>query len=127
MTKDFNGWNNIKQGLDASPQLPTFKEREIWWCSVGVNVGYEIYGKGETFSRPVLVLRKISKYTFFGVPLTSKRKEGTYFCPISFHGVAGSALLDQHRVFDRRRLQSHMGYLTGDQFDEIRECLRKLI
>ena len=127
MTKDFNGWHIIKQSLDNSKYLPSFKEREIWWCSVGVNIGSEIYGKGRGFARPVLILRKFSKYSFLGVPLTSKRKEGDYFYPISFRDVEGSALLNQHRILDCRRLQRHMGYLTINQLNEIRNQLKNLI
>jgi len=31
--KEFEYWNKIKQDLDKSKRLPTFKEREIRWCS----------------------------------------------------------------------------------------------
>ena len=31
--------------LQAQHQTPTFQEREIWWCSVCVNVGHEMDGK----------------------------------------------------------------------------------
>ena len=127
MTKDFNGWNNIKQGFDKLERLPAFKEREVWWCAVGVNVGSEIYGKGKEFVRPVLVLRKFGKYSFLGIPFTSKRKEGSYFYPVSFHGVNGSALLAQQRVFDCRRLKDRMGLLTWKQFAEIQKATKGLI
>ena len=42
-TKDFQGWHTLKQNLDKrqSTSVPTIKEREIWWCSIGVNVGDE--------------------------------------------------------------------------------------
>ena len=39
---------------------PTIKERDIWWCSIGVNIGDEIDGKNELFHRPVLILKKFS-------------------------------------------------------------------
>ena len=125
--KDFDGWNKTKQNLDKSERLPTFKEREVWWCATGINIGSEIYGKGNTFTRPVLILRKFNNYSFLGVPLTSKRKTGSYFHPISFKNIQGSALLNQIKIFDCRRLKSRMGYFTSKQANDIREKLKKLI
>lgn len=62
MEKDFDNWTQIKKGLDTEHKIPFFNEREIWWCSLGVNIGYEIYGKGYVFSRPVLILKKIKRF-----------------------------------------------------------------
>src|SRR4030095_356373 len=45
MQKDFPGWHRQKEQLHAQHQTPTFQEREIWWCSVGVNIGHEMDGK----------------------------------------------------------------------------------
>jgi hypothetical protein len=42
MQKDFPGWHRHKEQLHAQHQTPTFQEREIWWCSVGVNIGHEM-------------------------------------------------------------------------------------
>jgi hypothetical protein len=39
MQKDFPGWHRQKEQLHAQHHTPTFQEREIWWCSVGVNIG----------------------------------------------------------------------------------------
>ena len=58
--KDFISWLSIKtkiDGLKHSP--PLFNEGEIWWCSIGENVGMEISGKGSYFRRPVLIIRKL--------------------------------------------------------------------
>jgi len=56
--KDFDNWNNIKKKLDKSDQNQSFYEKEIWWCSVGINVGSEHDGKGNRFMRPVYILKK---------------------------------------------------------------------
>ena len=41
--KDFEGWHTVKQNLDSrqAGSVPGIKEQEIWWCSIGVNVGNE--------------------------------------------------------------------------------------
>ncbi len=63
--KDFDGWIDLKKLL-SSKNPPTFQEREIWWCSIGINVGFEIDGKNDKYLRPVLIFRKFNKNIFFG-------------------------------------------------------------
>lgn len=55
-----------------------FKDGEIWWCSAGLNVGYEIDGKHNTFERPFYILKKCNKGMFIGVPCTSTFRKGLY-------------------------------------------------
>jgi mRNA interferase MazF len=75
MLKEFDNWNEQKKCLHKIEQLPMFSEREVWWCSLGVNVGDEQDGKGENFTRPVLVLKKFNRNLFVGVPMSTKIKE----------------------------------------------------
>ncbi len=43
--KYFDEWNNVKKKLHYSKHNPPlFKERDIWWVSVGTNIGFEEYG-----------------------------------------------------------------------------------
>lgn len=67
---DYDRWNEIKKDIAKKEQFLTFKVREIYWLNVGQNIGYEVFGKGSDFLRPVLVFRKFSKDSFLGVPLT---------------------------------------------------------
>ena len=71
MEQYFIDWNNLKYELITikSPP-PNFNERDIWWCSIGVNVGYEVNGKNGPFERPVLIIKKYNNDMFFGLPLT---------------------------------------------------------
>lgn len=64
MSKKFNEWNKLKTILHNNNKEQYFKERDIFWASVGVNIGYEQDGKGEIFSRPVLVVKKYSRNIF---------------------------------------------------------------
>lgn len=48
--KDFNQWNKEKKGLEnVGHDILAFHEREIWWCSIGINLGDEQDGKNELF------------------------------------------------------------------------------
>lgn len=128
MDKDFEGWNKVKQQIDASHKPPLFQEREIWWCSVGVNVGYEIFGKGNIYARPVLIVRKYSPYSFLGVPLTSRQhQESRYYHPITFHDIDGTALLGQFRIMDSKRLSKVMGKIGKKRYNSIKEGIKGLV
>ena len=80
--KDFDSWNTQKKKIDEKQTYPTVNQREVWWCSVGLNVGNEENGKGEFFRRPILIIRKFDKYTCLGVPLTTKIKDKWYYSRI---------------------------------------------
>lgn len=68
----FDNWNEIKKQLhQKEKEVKFFKERQIWWCSIGQNLGSESYGKGLTFTRPILVYKKLSERIFLGTPLTT--------------------------------------------------------
>jgi hypothetical protein len=45
--KDLDRWNELKKKIDSYPadNVPYFHEREIWFCSIGHNVGFEQDGK----------------------------------------------------------------------------------
>ena len=127
MGKDFDSWHKTKIKLDGLHKPPYFKEREIWWCSIGVNIGFEVYGKGHIFTRPVLILRQFSQYTFLGAPLTSKAKSQPFHYPFSFKGENGSVVFGQIRTYDSRRLANRMGRISKKQFEKIRNALKNML
>lgn len=119
--KDFIPWFTLKPKLDADEPNRFVKVRDIWWCSIGTNVGHEMDGKSSKLSRPVLVLRKTSRLTFIGLPLTSKSKEGSWYVPITIHGVVSRVILSQVRVFDVRRLTTKIAQLDQKDFGEVKK------
>ncbi len=128
MYKDFDKWNEHKKEIhDKSDEGLYFYEREIWWCSLGVNIGYEQDGKNEFFARPVLVLKKFSKDVFIGVPLSTSNKEGRYYFKFNFQNQTSNALLSQIRLFDAKRLKDKLGQLPEEVFKEIRKRIKGLL
>jgi mRNA interferase MazF len=99
-----------------------FKEGELWWCRIGMNVGREIYGKGAQFSRPVLIFKKLSADLFLGMPLTSKLKSGSWYVPITDNDKEGRAILNQVRTLDRNRLIKRIGSLSDEHFAQVQEA-----
>ncbi len=47
--KNFCEWNKLKGYIEENNKPMLFREREIWWCSVGLNIGTEQDGKTEYF------------------------------------------------------------------------------
>ena len=124
MEQYFNQWHKVKKRINRSKQLPTFKEREIWWCSIGQNVGFEVYGKGEQFWRPVLILDKHNEFTFLGLPLTTKQKHNRYCFPLHFQEKEVTVLLGQARTLSSKRLSNQMGKLPHQKFNEIKQAFK---
>lgn len=127
MNKDFNSWNELKQKLDDDQKQLFFKERDIWWCSIGINVGHEENGKNKFFSRPVLIIRKFNRNLFYGIPLTTKTKDNKYYHQINFKGENQCAMLSQLKIFESKRLRTRMGDLSHRQFSEIKQKLAEII
>jgi mRNA interferase MazF len=98
--KYFDKWNKIKKLAEKTESPFIIDEGDIRWCKFGVNVGYEITGKGETFSRPVLIIKKFSRDVFWGVPITTKNKKGSWFFYIK--QINRVAILNQMKLFDRK-------------------------
>ncbi len=131
MMVKFDKWNEIKKKTEVTIRNTIYKQREIFWLRIGQNVGYEEYGKGNEFQRPILIVRKLTKDLFIGVPLTSKIKDDNdYFVKISFNTKKGistnMAMLLQLRVYDKKRLMGKIGTLEKKQFNKIIEKCREL-
>ena len=128
--KDFIGWSKVKKNINSieSVHIPTIKEREIWWCSIGVNVGDEEDGKNHLYHRPILIVKKFNARIFWGLPLTSQiKKEQNYFL-IEFKGKQQNVMLSHLRLYDVKRLHGvSWGRLPDNQFSDIKRALKKLL
>lgn len=126
--KNFDNWNELKKKIHINNENKFYHEREVWWCSIGVNVGFEQDGKGEDFSRPVLVVKGFSKNVFICVPLTTRLKDGKYYSDI-FLGdkIKRKVILSQIRLIDSKRLEEKICTIDECQFNAIKEKITQLI
>lgn len=127
MQKDFDNWNNKKKSLENKSSSYLFKTGDIWWCSVGLNIGTESCGKGTDYQRPVLVLKKLSKENCIGIPLSTQKKDGTWFTEITIHGEQRYALLYQIRMFHTKRFQRRLATLDDKDMNIVRIKLKTLL
>lgn len=128
MIKRFVEWIKLKEKLHnvSYGKKPLFKEGEIWWCSIGDNVGTEINGKSKYFSRPVLVFRKFSRDLFFGLPLASKINTGSWYVEIFFLNKKQTIILNQARVLNSGRLRDLIGQCDEKTLEKIKAGFRQL-
>ena len=127
MDKEFGKWSIKKEILDKRIRIPLIVERDVFWCSIGINIGDEEDGKNELFARPVLVFKKFSPNLFWGIPLTTQNKENEYYVQIKFKGITNSIMVSHLRLYDAKRLGLRMGKLEINEYNKIVENIRNLI
>lgn len=127
MDKDFDGWNEIKKQTNKSAFTDFVHAREVWWCALGTNIGFEQDGKHDTFERPILVLRKFNKDVVLAVPLTTSIKRNPYNVIFMHEGEEFSALISQVRLISTKRLKRRMYQMSSNIFNGIREKTKAMI
>ena len=128
MFKDFWKWHKKKELVHEAGGTALFHEREVWWCTLGTNIGFEQDGSGELFTRPVVILTKFNLDACLIVPLTAKPKKGKYYYSFMIEeGQSSTANLSQIRLIDSKRLQYKIGVMHKRDFVEVKEKLRQLL
>ena len=122
----FAEWFPLKEQKHNTIKLPKVTDGDVWWCAVGENIGVEINGKSEYFSRPVVVYKKLSHLGFVGIPLTTKKHQGSWYVEFGFQSKKVYAVLSQIRVFSTARLYNRIGRVAEDDFSKIKERFHKL-
>lgn len=123
-----------KTEINNEKVRPFFHEREVWFSSLGENIGFEQDGSGEKFLRPMLVLQKFNNEVAWVLPLTRTEKTGKYYFRISLTTDDGKiddrpsvVILTQIRLIDTKRLQYKVGNVVESEFVAIKEALVALL
>lgn len=127
MEKEFDKWNEIKKTVHVKPDNFGVHEREIWWLSLGVNVGVEIDGKHKSFERPVLVLRKFNRQMVWVLPTTSRGKDARFYEKFLFGGREYFVVLTQPRTVSTKRFLRKIGMMSKSDFERIKQLLIRFI
>lgn len=128
MQKDFDGWNEKKKIIHEKGENKFYHARDIWWCSLGVNVGFEQDGTGQNYDRPIVVIKGFNQHVFFGVALTGKKKEGKFYFYIGkVEDRDATAVLSQVKIFDTKRLIRKIGVLDEETFGKLKIALNETL
>ena len=127
-TKDFDEWNDLKKHIDVAEKNKLYNKREIWWCRVGLNIGFEHNGSGNNYQRPVLVLKGLSAHTCLIAPLTSSPNKHPQRIPIGIVGnKEASVVISQIRTIDTKRLTEKVGFLDKEIFARVRKTAKDML
>jgi mRNA interferase MazF len=125
--KKFLEWIRVKITLHHSKaKPPPVSEGDIWWACLGENVGHEINGKGERFTRVVIILRKINYFSYLIIPTSTKLHNGKWYLRYVEYGKPVVACIHQTRTIDYRRLDKKMGRVHLNTFRRIERKFSEL-
>ena len=128
----FDEWNEVKKDIHKSERKLSIKTREIFWANIGQNIGFEQNGKGKNFARPIIVVKKLTKDLFLGIPTTTTlREDNDYFHKFKYTTYNNevlnvSALILQVKVFSIKRLMNKIGMIHKEDFNLIIEKSKNL-
>ena len=127
--RNYKDWMPVKENIQSEGILRRFKEWELWWCAIGENVGVEINGKGDMFTRPVVIYHKFSRFGFMGIPLTTKdhtAEAPDWYVKFNFKNKEQFAALHQLERVSVFRLCRRMGELDDEDIARIKRGFVKL-
>jgi mRNA interferase MazF len=128
LIKTFTDWTKLKIRIHVSDRIVYPKKREIWWASLGQNIGVEINGKNDKFERPVLIIKAYSKDSSLVTSISSKLKEGKYIVRfVNSEAEENFINLSQIRTISNKRLLRKVGELEADDFDVVRNIIIEYI
>lgn len=128
LVQKFITWTKLKIRIHISEKKLYPREREIWWVSLGQNIGVEVNGKNKRFEGPVLVLKRYHDDACLVLPLSSKVKTGSYY--FSFknqNGMTAVANFSQTRSISTKRFIRMIGRMNVENFEEVRHKFKMLI
>ncbi len=127
--KTYEKWMSVKSEINNNELFPMgIKEREIWICNVGENIGFEEDGKRESFSRPILILKVFNKRFCHIIPLSKISKTGKFYHEFDGRtGKVSTGLLSQSKAIDSLRLRRKIGIISKEDFKIIKDKLKEVL
>ena len=127
MEKDFSKWFEEKMLVHNEKARPFFRDGEVWFTALGENVGFEQDGRGESYLRPVAIIRKFNNEIFWAVPMTKNKKSGKFYFSFNLDGGTSTAILSQIRLVDAKRLFYRLGVIRSEDLAEMKKRLKALL
>ena len=124
---EFIEWTKLKIKIHLSDRSIYFWEREIWWTSLGVNIGYEQDGKHKNFERPVLIIKRFNRDILWALPITSKDKKGEFYYKFCFKNQNYCVILSQIRLISSKRLLRKIGMISKEDFKQIKQDIKNFL
>jgi mRNA interferase MazF len=121
-------WMRLKLKINLSERKVFPRKKEIWWVSLGQNIGVEINGKHSRFERPVLVVKVFNTNSILAIPISTKIKEGEYlFKFMSGSNEIRNANLSQIRSISVKRFLRKIESMSDLDFDKVIEKIKNFL
>ncbi len=99
---------------------------EVWWCSLGENIGVEMNGKGEDYLRPVLVFKYFNKNHIWVLPISSQ-DSSPFHLKIPSQPSPERVVISQIRTVSTLRLYRYINKLNVSDFHYITDSFMDLL
>lgn len=123
----FYTWTDLKIKIQQKETILYFREREVWWASLGANIGFEQNGKNQNYERPVLVLKKFNKDILWCLPMASRRRSGTFYYNLNQSILRTCLIVVQIRLISSKRLIRRMAVISDKDFSNIQNQIVSLV
>ncbi|MEK7501790.1 MAG: type II toxin-antitoxin system PemK/MazF family toxin [Patescibacteria group bacterium] len=119
-------WNATKARIQISTTtMPQFPQRkQIWWASIGQNIGVEANGKNNRFERPVLVICVFNADSLLIAPLTSRVGTHKFLIRFDYLGQGKSINIFQLRTLSSKRFSRKMTDISDFDFERVLSAIR---
>lgn len=118
-TTPFDVWNQKKKLIHSQHKAIYFREREVWWCSLGINIGSEQNGKNAMFERPIIIIKRFSTDLIWIIPLTTSSKKNLFNVEIFGLGIKQSAVISHFKSISPKRLLRKVATLSDDEYEKV--------
>ena len=125
LIKIFADWTKLKIRIHASEKEIYFKEGQVWWASIGQNIGVESNGKNDSFERPIIIFKRFNQDSFLGVMLSSNKRIGNYYLELKDdYEISSFANLSQIKLLSSKRLIRYVRDLPKSDLDTIKHKIK---
>lgn len=127
--KEFIEWAKTKASVHQRKE-PFCRVGDIWWASLGLNIGHEQNGGGTTYERPVLILKIFANWTCLIIPFTKQLGNSSarnFVHELQIRGETNYALLTQIRSLSHKRLNRKLGRIDHTSLEAIHKKIVRTI
>jgi len=123
--KDFDAWFGVKKRIESEDRKVYIRAGEIRWIAFGVNVGSELDGKGDSFTRPGLVVHVIGSHLALVIPLSTKVKDIAGYMPFEWKNKTTALCIHQIRIVSQKRVLSRKGRISSNRLLAVKEEIKR--
>jgi mRNA interferase MazF len=123
--KEFDTWNSIKKEINEKEKPHKVRVRELRWGSLGVNVGSEIDGKGNTFTRPLIILSLAGPDLALVVPCSTKLHDRPGYIKIQLKNKEVSACIHQMKIISTKRIYDRIQKVSQEQVNNLKNQIKE--